>query len=184
MSYAGRRPLNHPRYGRVVDDKADDRATPQSFVDELGFGFTLDAAAAKHNAKCARFFDRSANGLRQSWAGERVWINPPYSRIEPWVEKAVTEVSHRCHLVVMLLPANRTEQAWWHRHIEPFRDGRSGDAGIRIETRFLPGRIRFLARDGRRISHVNAGRRNTNPPFGNVLVIFRPPAAARARRAA
>lgn len=69
-------------------------ATPQAFFDELNkeFDFTLDPCATPQNAKCARYFTKEVDGLKQSWRGERVYCNPPYGRdIGKWVEKAHNE---------------------------------------------------------------------------------------------
>lgn len=66
-------------------------------------------------------------------------------------------------LVVMLLPANRTEQGWWQRQVEPYRDR---DRGLRVE--FLPGRLRFLSPGARRVGA------NERPPFGSCLLIWEP----------
>jgi len=74
----------------------------------------------------------------QSWAGERVWCNPPFSDLRPWVVKAWQE-SRGCPVIVMLLPANRCEQRWWQELVEPFRDR----PGSPLRTTFLPGRPRF-----------------------------------------
>jgi phage N-6-adenine-methyltransferase len=52
------------------------------------FGFTLDPCATAENAKCRKFFSQADDGLRQSWAGERVFMNPPYGRqIGAWVRR-------------------------------------------------------------------------------------------------
>jgi phage N-6-adenine-methyltransferase len=136
--------------------------TPWDFFTLLHerFSFTLDAAALPHNAKCERFFTPEDDGLAQSWAGERVWCNPPYSDIEPWVAKAWSE--KRAHLVVMLLPANRTEQGWWQRQVEPYRD--SYAQGVRVE--FLPGRLRFIKHGHDRVEP------NQRPPFGCCLLVW------------
>jgi hypothetical protein len=61
----------------------------------------------------------------------------------------------------MLVPANRTEQRWWQDLIEPYRD-----CGQGLTTRFLAGRLRFLA-PGQ--THIGADER---PPFGCVLLIW------------
>jgi phage N-6-adenine-methyltransferase len=152
---------NHPQQvGKVgAKDEIDDRATPPEDFGPLDvrFGFTLDVAAAEHNAKCARYYDKAADGLTQSWAGERVWCNPPYSNIRPWVEKAARSGAE---LVVMLLPANRTEQAWWQDLIEPDRR-----AGL-IAVEFMRGRMRFI-----RAGKTEVGP-NERPPFGNCLAIW------------
>lgn len=99
-------------------------------------------------------------GLSASWRGERVYCNPPYSDIRPWIEKAWGELE--AQLVVMLLPANRTEQRWWQDLIEPRRD-RSGSP---LRTEFLPGRLRFLKPEADEI------KPNERPPFGCVLCIW------------
>lgn len=167
MTLIGYRSSNHPqqvaRHG--ARDQIDDREThPDHFAVWLArFGFTLDVAAAPYNAKCARYFTLDDDGLNQSWAGEMVWCNPPYSAIAPWVRKAWSEYE-RTRGVVMLLPANRTEQGWWQELVEPHRD--RGGGPLRVE--FLRGRIRF----------IQAGRTevgpNERPPFGNCLLIWTP----------
>lgn len=158
MSNVGFKARNHPQ--QAAKPHVDDRQTPPEVFAPLQerFGFTLDACALPHNAKLPRYFTPEQDGLAQSWAGERVWCNPPYSSIEPWVVKAAKSGAE---LVVMLLPANRTEQGWWQRHIEARRDRPGGP-----RTEFLPGRLRFIAHDDDQI------RPNARPPFGCVLVIW------------
>lgn len=165
MSHVGMVARNHPQ--QAVRDSVDDRSTPNALWMPLmlEFGFTLDAAASKRNAKCARFYTRETDGLLHSWRGERVWCNPPFSRLEPWVAKAWFEMRAGCDLIVMLLPANRCEQRFWQQYVEPFRDGDPRD-GIRLRTRFLPGRPKFIPPD--RETPVPGGR----PPFGCVLLIW------------
>src|SRR4051812_24333827 len=83
--------------------------TPEMFAAlHERFRFTIDVAALPHNAKLPRYFTPDEDGLAQSWAGERVWCNPPYSNIEPWARKA--RIDCDAELAVLLLPANRTEQ--------------------------------------------------------------------------
>lgn len=147
-----------------ADEAVDDRATtPEDFARfDQAFGpFTIDVAAAAHNTKCARYFTHQDDGLRQSWAGERVWCNPPYSRIGHWVEKAWRECL-RADGIAMLLPANRTEQGWWQRYVEPFRDRE----GSPLAVTFLPGRMRFIRAGSDRIGP------NERPPFGVCLLTW------------
>lgn len=165
MTLVGFKAQNHrqqvARRGRL--EKVDDRRTPDSLWLPLHeeFHFTLDAAASPENAKCPRYFTVEDDGLTQPWAWDRVWCNPPYSDCGMWAWKANFEAWRGCKLIVMLLPANRTEQGWWQEYIEPFR--RAGQ----IETRFLPGRIRFDVPEG-----TYTDRRGNRPPFGCVLVIW------------
>lgn len=71
--------------------KSNEWATPQDFYDQLDkeFHFSLDVAADAENAKSARYFTQSDDGLAQSWDNETVFCNPPYGReIGKWVKKA------------------------------------------------------------------------------------------------
>lgn len=167
MSILRYRPKNHPQQvlfrGRDID--ADERATPAEYFAQLHerFRFTVDAAALPYNAKLDRYWTPAEDGLEQPWKGERVWCNPPFSNIEPWLAKAARVSAlgkYGAELVVMLLPANRTDLGWWHEHIEPHRDN-----GSRLHVEFLPGRIRFGI--GRA-----APLPGTRPPFGCCLVIW------------
>ena len=168
MSLVGFKSQNHPQQvgGRGALDPVDDRGTDPQFFAKLDeeFGFTLDVAASRENAKCERFFTKEDNGLAQSWAGERVWCNPPFSNILPWVEKAWAEAG-TAQAIVMLVPANRTEQRWWQDFVEPYRDR----PGTSLTVQFLRGRMRF----------VNAGKEgigpNERPPFGCCLLMWTNP---------
>lgn len=166
MTLVGFKITNHPQQvgRRGASDSVDERITPDRVFKPLHdeFGFDLDAAANLNNRKALMFFDLRVNGLAQSWSGRRVWCNPPYSDIRPWVEKAWAEHRDGCPLIVMLLPANRCEQRWWQDLIEPFRDGRGP-----LETRFYRGRFNFGLPDN------PEGKFHSSPPFGCVLVIWR-----------
>ncbi len=150
---------NHPQ--QQTKDDVDDRATIAEVFNPLDdvYGFTVDAAAAPHNAKCERFWTIEDDGLAQDWSEEIVWCNPPYSNIRPWVAKALKSPGE----TVLLLPANRTEQSWWQDLIEPHRDN-----GGRVHTQFIGGRIPFL------MSGQTSVPPNSRPPFGCVLVIVEP----------
>ena len=110
--------------------------TPPEVFDPLHaeFDFTLDPCATPETAKCQKFFTEADNGLEQSWAGERVFMNPPYGKeIYAWTRKARAEQDRRAGtLIVGLLPAS-TDLAWWH-----------DDVVGHAEVRYLRGRVRFL----------------------------------------
>lgn len=167
MSVVGFKAQNHPQQVTTAGakDEIDDRATHPDFFgpwNERFGGFTVDVAAAPHNAKVARFYTQEEDGLAQSWVGERVWCNPPFSNIRPWVEKAWHEWTHGADLIVMLLPANRAEQKWWQELVEPHRDR----ARSPLSVEFLPNRMRFLRKGQTAIGP------NERPPFGCCLLIW------------
>ncbi len=172
MSLVGFKAANHPQQVRfkTAKDEINDRATTTEVFGPLAErfgGFTVDVAAAEHNTKCERFYSIDDSGLEQSWGSERVWCNPPYSDIPSWVAKAWREwdSAYRPDLIVMLLPANRTEQLWWQAMVEPHLRARSRT--FRVE--FLSGRIRFLRKGQSEIGP------NERPPFGCCLLIWEEP---------
>lgn len=168
MSLVGFKARNHPQ--QKADANVDDRAiTLEDFAPlHARFHFTIDVAATAENARLPRFWTVEDDALTQSWAGERVWCNPPYSDIETWVRKAWSEWATQWEhpeLIVMLLPANRTEQGWWQRQVESVRDRAHGSLSIE----FLPGRMRFLRNGATDI------KPNERPPFGCCLAIWQQP---------
>lgn len=168
MSLVGFKAQNHVQQVRKggPKDAVDDRGTDPELFAELSrmYGpFTLDVAASDRNAKCERYFTIEDDGLTQSWAGENVWCNPPYSGLDKWLEKAWREFyADPTTGITMLLPANRCEQKWWQDHVEPFRDGN----GLYLRTYFLPGRPRFVMPGEEAIGP------NQRPPFGCVLLVW------------
>ncbi|HFP1174820.1 TPA: DNA N-6-adenine-methyltransferase, partial [Escherichia coli] len=60
---------------------SDDWRTPYRLFHNLHreLNFTLDGAATEHDALLPRFTDDIHN---QSWVGERVFCNPPFSMAE------------------------------------------------------------------------------------------------------
>jgi phage N-6-adenine-methyltransferase len=166
VSLVGFQARNHPQ--QAAKSFVDDRETDPALFAQLHerFRFTIDVAASPHNAKLPRYYTAEDDGLEQSWAGERVWCNPPYSDIAPWVRKAWTTWGERWRLedslTVMLVPANRTEQGWWQDNVELCRD-RPGP-GLRVE--FLRGRTRFIAAGDTEV------KPNARPPFGCCLLIW------------
>lgn len=143
-------PGQQPLFSRL----AGDWETPAEIFDRIRLEFapTLDVAANALNSKCRRYFTEEDDGLRQPWAPEVVWMNPPYGRgLRAWTEKAVTE-SRRGAVVLGLIPC-RTDTLWWHRDV----------LGAALEVRFLPGRVRYILPERRGRSQAT---------FPTVLVIW------------
>lgn len=118
--------------------REQDRRTPMAVVRALAFrhaggGFDLDVAANTENAKAERFFSLADDGLAQRWVG-RIWCNPPYDNIAPWVHKAIEEVGLGYADVVVFLLPSRTDQGWYHEAL----------ASRLCLVEHIEGRINFL----------------------------------------
>jgi hypothetical protein len=92
-------------------ERKQDRPTPRDLFAKLHkrFAFTVDGAANPDgsNALLPRWF-----AAHQSWAGERVFCNPPWSDIPPFVIAA-----SMAEFACLLVPA-RTNCRWFHRALE------------------------------------------------------------------
>jgi phage N-6-adenine-methyltransferase len=123
-------------------------ATPQNFFDDLEkqYGkFDIDVCADSSNAKCAKYFDKQMDGLKQTWAG-KCWMNPPYGReIGKWMKKA-KESAGNGTIVVCLVPA-RTDTKWWH------------DYAAKGQITFVRGRLKF-------------GASKNSAPFPSAVIVF------------
>lgn len=138
----------------------DDWGTPQDLFDALNeeFNFTLDPCADNNNHKCAKYYTIEQDGLAQSWAGETVFCNPPYSRKTKtnagqiaWVQKCYKEATEGGIVVVMLIPA-RTDTIMFHDYI-------LGKA----EIRFIKGRVNF---------EIDGQKSKDPAPFPSMIVVF------------
>ncbi len=132
----------------ALSSKTDQWETPQDLFDTLDkkFNFNLDPCADLSNFKCDKYFTEQIDGLKQSWAGHTVFMNPPYDReIKYWLKKAYEE-SKNDTLIVSLIPA-RTDTSYWHDYIFD-----------KAEVYFLRGRIKF-------------GQTKNPAPFPSAVVI-------------
>ncbi|MGE9221387.1 DNA N-6-adenine-methyltransferase [Escherichia coli] len=89
---------------------SDDWRTPYRLFRNLHheYSFTLDGAATEHDALLPRFTDDIS---RQSWVGEKIFCNPPYSDTKTFLVKA-----SEADLAVFLIPY-RPQTIYWLKHI-------------------------------------------------------------------
>ena len=126
---------------RVHFSSATDQwATPKAVYDALDAEFHFDFDP------CPLRDEPEFDGLEIDW-GNTNFVNPPYSQIAKWCEKAYYEAC-KGKTVVMLIPS-RTDTRWWHNFVMQA-----------TEIRFLRGRLKF-------------GDAKYNAPFPSCVVVFR-----------
>jgi hypothetical protein len=73
------------------EDTSDDYYTPAWVFERMGLTFDIDVASPPGGIPwipARRYFTKADDGLTQPWTG-RVWMNPPYSEVTPWVDRFV-----------------------------------------------------------------------------------------------
>jgi hypothetical protein len=125
-------------YGRA---RRQNWTTPLDLFARLDdeYRFTIDGASEPGNGLCSR---ASTVTAPIDWHGERVFCNPPWSNIRPFVDRAPD-----ADLAVLLVPA-RTNARWFHAAID-----------LGAVPRFFLGRPRF-------------GGGKSNSPVDVLLLVF------------
>ena len=89
---------------------SDDHYTPKWVFDALGVQFDLDVASSDSefvSVPATKRYTIEDDGLAQDWEGF-VWMNPPFSKPTPWVDKFIEHGNG-----IALLPVTRGQ--WWQR---------------------------------------------------------------------
>lgn len=131
--------------------------------------FDLDPCADRKSPTSQRIlhmFTPEIDGLKQDWFGH-IFVNPPFSNISPWIEKALDEKSRRnVQTITLLLPANRTEQPWWGQLWMAFNHDRAMYKRSPL-IRWVSPRMKFGTPED-----PHGTRKKNHPPFACVLFKF------------
>lgn len=117
----------------VSTDSIQERATPQSLVDQIaeqfGVDFILDLAASEENRKTADFISEFQNALVSNWKAwleecdcddlipnRCAWLNPPFKSVAPWMEKCKIESAKGCKIISLTLSSLGSN--WYRHHVE------------------------------------------------------------------
>lgn len=153
-----RPPVPSKRKPREGGCKPDHWQTPESERNwvQSWYGYPdLDVASSTSGLGPfgRRYYTSSNNGLRLPWQG-RCWLQPPFTTISRWCDKARRELErHAVPPVVLALLPVRTSNKWWH------------DIEDEITALYFPkGRIRF--------HDPKLGMDLSGTPFDSVYLLF------------
>lgn len=115
--------------------KNNDIATPKKFYNELNseFHFTFDPCKLGQHELIEKNPDKY-DGLKIEW-GDVNYVNPPYSEIKKWIEKAIQELKKGKKSVFLV--TCRTSTKYWFDLIVPHAS----------EIRFIEKGIQFSGYD-------------------------------------
>lgn len=147
----------------LYSSASDQYETPKHLFDFLNdvFHFELDPCAkpqieAQKRINTRLRYTEDDDGIIQAWDNVSTFVNPPYSKISKWIDKAMIEFHFRLSSkfdykaapIVLLVPA-RTDTQWFHKiAASPF-----------CKIIFLKGRLKF-------------NNTKTNAPFPSCLIIL------------
>lgn len=122
------------------EDRDEWRTPPWLFewLDDR-FDFHIDLAATRENTRCSQFYAKEHDALSIKWHiidnATKGFCNPPYSNIDPWLDKAIHEQRHG-FLTVMVFPSPNGEDRFGQvfSHASEIID--------------IVGRVHFLRPDG------------------------------------
>ena len=119
---------------------SDNYATPKVFYRKLHSEFKFDFDPCPLRSE--------VDGLLLDWNGN-IYVNPPYSNIEPFIEKGIHEIQKgNANKIVYLIPM-RSDTKYWHNLIMKYGS----------ELRFVKGRLNF-------------NESKSPAPFPVVIIIF------------
>lgn len=139
--------------------------TPRDLFNVLNreFDFQLDSCASKENTLCKYFFSEENSALENEWNKpdwfsisteiKSVFINPPYSQTQAFINRAAQQAKLHNLTVVALVNAN-TDVNWF-----------SNAVSTANEVRLITGRISFVKPDGTKGKGQNSK--------GQALIIWR-----------
>ena len=94
-----------------MSEERNEAGTPWVLFNTLHreYCFDLDVCATPLNAKLKIYWTKEENALTKSWGNRRVFCNPPFADIRPWLEHAPEP-----DFICFVLPV-RSDRWWWKR---------------------------------------------------------------------
>ena len=77
-------------------------------------------ALANTVVKAERYIDKAHDGLRLPWCTGGLWLNPPYSATQEWVDKLIEEYDGERTDAAIVLVNNATETRWFQALLRRF----------------------------------------------------------------
>lgn len=116
---------NPVRWGKLPGSR-DCRFTPPNFLHEVEFvlGGDIDLDPCGHPDAAVRahtVYTEADDGLARRWEGQRIFVNPPYSRAADWIRKSHRAWTEGAGRILLLVPAQTHTRAF-HESVVPYAD--------------------------------------------------------------
>ena len=101
-------------HNEIDHGTSDDYYTPPFIFEALRLRYDLDVCSPPHGSPwipADRFLSIIEDGLETPWEG-RVWMNPPYSKPTPWIDKWLDHGNG-----IGLVASSRYFISFWHQYV-------------------------------------------------------------------
>jgi phage N-6-adenine-methyltransferase len=104
----------HTVVDAATKQETDEWSSPRELVEPLAESvdeFDLDpCSGAETSPFASATYTEDDDGLSQEWHG-KVWVNPPYSQMKQWTEKAIAEIENT--ETIFYLCKGDSSTTWW-----------------------------------------------------------------------
>jgi len=104
----------HTVVDAATKQETDEWSSPRELVEPLAESvdeFDLDpCSGAETSPFASATYTEDDDGLSQEWHGN-VWVNPPYSQMKQWTEKAIAEIENT--KTIFYLCKGDSSTTWW-----------------------------------------------------------------------
>ena len=142
---AKRRAPERAYWGQGDKEDRDSRFTPPEFlmvVHEAFGAIDLDPCGHEQspvNARRRITLAEGGDGLSEHWSGRLAFVNPPYSQMLLWLQRAHGQWAEGNVETVLCLVPVRTDSAWFHETLS-----------VAADIYLLQGRVKFIDLNGKR----------------------------------
>lgn len=104
----------------MIIDPRQEAATPDKLWQKINalWDFQIDVCASPYNTKRQKFFDANQDALSDKcpWVCDEWWrayCNPPFGKMQPWIDKAIREYQKHPNGLVVVLGKNDPSTKWY-----------------------------------------------------------------------
>lgn len=126
-----------------LSQNTDDWTTPEYLLKQIEEKF------GKIDYDPCPLMYKEGNALFEEWKGRNIFVNPPYSNVENFLNKGLMELKKGNAKQIIFLIIPRTSTRYWNKFVMKYADC----------IYFIPYRIKF-------------GKSNSCAPFPSCIVIF------------
>jgi hypothetical protein len=145
----------------LYSHRSNEHITPPEIIDRLETTFKIAYDPCPSPNYLHRQFEKENNGVSNGpyWPKVPIFINPPYSDIENWVDSAISQFKKSPENPIILLLPVRTDRPWFEKLFN-----------VAHAIGFIRGRLRFRIADPQNKGIIINSK--WQAPFPSMIVVL------------